>query len=449
MKKPVEEILEGTYELVLNNCMLRQRASHAPTVYAGAGLLTQDDSRKLHLRVFSPGIDAADAIERTTSKTHAVGKLVPESAYFDFEGFDQFGHKWVCEYLSLSIDYGSGTYIQARPRSISMTETMGWPSKANSALAYLPVSLELPWHVASPYGNRGTRVDGFSADLGEMLWDVRKRDVGTSLQFTVRSGSVEDLLDHFLRALSIVTGRALRPVSLTIQEGDSRTTRLYAPNDVPIDSLLAPVPLSAPEPRDAHRFLESFLSHAGSKQAAGNGSTLIHRLWHRILRARPSDVENSSLVLSVAIESLLQEALASEQDVDQEFKQQVEDARALLKGVELPPRARDCVLSSFGNALRPKAQSVLRRLIRGHSIGQDHLDAWSGMRNTAAHGASLADDADGFQQHIDRFHACLDLFYRLVFIVIGYKGRHVDFSKEGWPVSDFPPIDASSQSPIE
>jgi len=50
----------------------------------------------------------------------------------------------------------------------------------------------------------------------------------------------------------------------------------------------------------------------------------------------------------------------------------------------------------------------------------------------------LEDDEDRLQQHFDRFFCCLDLFYRLLFVAIGYRGGFIDYSTRGWPPSSFP-----------
>jgi hypothetical protein len=61
-----------------------------------------------------------------------------------------------------------------------------------------------------------------------------------------------------------------------------------------------------------------------------------------------------------------------------------------------------------------------------------HLDAWKGLRHAAAHGSVLEDDDRALQEHLDRFHVCLDLYYRLVFLLIGYEGMADARVSTGW-----------------
>ncbi len=110
----------------------------------------------------------------------------------------------------------------------------------------------------------------------------------------------------------------------------------------------------------------------------------------------------------------------------------------ILKKAGLKPRALECIRSSLGNALRPRVQDVLLGLADKGIVRKGHLDAWKALRHAAAHGAVLEDDEKAFQEHIDRFHVCLDLYYRLVFHLVGFAGRHTDYSVAGWPVAEFP-----------
>jgi hypothetical protein len=141
-----------------------------------------------------------------------------------------------------------------------------------------------------------------------------------------------------------------------------------------------------------------------------------------------------SWVLSVALEGLISKSVLDPADVDPEFVRQVDEAKPILKKIEIGERAMECVLSSLGNARRPRVQDALRRLVAKGVIGEVHTQAWKALRHAAAHGVMLVEDDDMLlQEHLDRYHVCLDLLYRLVFLLIGYTGKHVDYSTRDWP----------------
>ncbi len=166
--------------------------------------------------------------------------------------------------------------------------------------------------------------------------------------------------------------------------------RLHEPDT---EKLLAPIGTQREFAEDAHLFLERFMEKAVDEKKIGEGPCdLAHRYWHRILRARESDIENSSLVLSVAVEGLVKQTLLSEKDVDSEFVKQAEEAEHILENLTLGSRALSAIKSSLGNAKQPRVQDTLRRLATAGVISKAHLKAWGKLRNAAAHGNVLEDD---------------------------------------------------------
>jgi len=448
MEKIVESLLAGDLEMPMSDCMLRQCGGDSPIVYKGPGLLTQEPGKSIRLRVFAAPVDHSEAFNREFKRDLTPGKLVPDSQYYNFEGKDPYGTIWRANRISIETDFGSGTYVRARPRNLEKTEERSKPPERPVVAAFLPGKIELPWHAVTENGERGRLVDRFERKSGCFEWRIETTDDGAWLVFKCENSPVEPRFDVFLRGLSILTGRWLKPICISIYEGDSQTTRMLNRLHEPdTEKLLAPIGTQRDFAEDSHLFLERFMGKASDKRAEGDGSCdLAHRYWHRILRARESDIENSSLVLSVAVEGLIKKTLLSETDADPEFVKQVEEAEPILKKAGLGPRALSCVLSSLGNAKHPKVQDALQRLVTEGVASAAHLKAWKGLRNAAAHGSILEDDDSTLQEHLDRFHVCLDLYYRLVFLLIGYEGRHMDYGTRGWPTRAFRPSEAVTTS---
>lgn len=448
MNSTIKSLLAGTLEMPLSNCTLRQCETGEPIVYEGPGLLMQGADKSLSLRVFAPAVGLVEGYRRELSDPLMPGKLVPGSRYYDFEGYDPHGTLWTATRLSLGVDHGSGTYIRARPRFIEKREDLSVTHKLAHVQAFLKEQIELPWHVVTTKGELSWSVDRFEGASSDCEWEIKKSEIGVWVSFKCQGSLVESRFEHFLRALSILTGRLLRPTYLTLFEGSQQLTRIANRfHDVNTEKLLAPISNDRDFSGDAHLFLDRFMSKAREVEAPLEGlCDLAYRYWHRILSARESDIENSSLVLSVAVEGLTKKVVLTRSDVDADFVKEVEMAKPLIKSAGLGPRALSCVLSSLGNATTPKVQDALQRLARDGLISADHLGAWKQLRHAAAHGAVLDVEDEALQEHLDRFHLCIDLFYRLVFILIGYEGRHTDFGSNGWPSRTFGANDVSAAS---
>ena len=172
---------------------------------------------------------------------------------------------------------------------------------------------------------------------------------------------------------------------------------------------------------------------------------MLYRFWHRILRARHGDIENSSLVLSVAIEGIIMALCASEQDVDAQFLRLVEAAKPSVEGLAISERVRNSLLEHLKHAVNPRPMETMQRLKEQRVLTEAHIKVWRKMRNSGSHGAQLEDDDKEIEAHWQRYLCCLDMFYRLLFLVIGYKGNYVDRSRVGWPITRFPPTDNELQ----
>lgn len=457
-RKRLGALTEGRFEEAFARCELRQRGTDTPRIITGGGFLSQNKDGELLLRVVAHEVrDFATAVTLEFNRPWVAGRLIPETAYYDLKAWTLAGEEWHAERVSAAMDHGTnGTYARVKLWRIESHWQCQQRMKSARVAIFIPGGVDLPWHIWTSKGELAGALDRFEYDAEPFHWVARKEDGGVTLHFFVEGELAEPAFTHFWRALCIVLGHTIEPPEYSIVEGERETLRLVTRRkELLPHRLLPPIRNLRPSANDTHAFLHAFLLHAiGPAKEPGRPqegySELIFRHWHRILRARESDIENSALALSVAIEGLLNEAFANEHDVDAVFIGQLDRAKPILKAVDLEARARACVLSSIGNARRPRVGDVLRRLIEQGAVSQLHFDAWSGMRHASAHGGVLPDDQIALQEHIDRFHVCLDLFYRLVFILIGYRGNHCDYSfpcdasQQAWPDVQFPPLPAHS-----
>lgn len=439
MESIVKSLLAGDWEMPLSDCVLRQGGMGSEIIYKGPGLLMQEVDKSIRLRVFAAPVEPSDAFHREFGQHLTPGVLVPDSHYFDFEGKDPYGTVWCANSISINADFGSGTYVRAQPRFFEKREERPKPAERPVVVAFLPQKIDLPWHVVTKTGDGGVSVDRFEGNSGHFEWRIKGMNDGAWLSFECADSPVEPYFEAFLRGLSILTGTRLKPICRSIYEGNQQTTRiLNRLHERDAEKLLAPMRMQRDFAEDAHLFLARFLeASANTTEQRDAPCTLAHRYWHRILRARASDIENSSLVLSVAVEGLIMKTLGSKLEVDADFVKQANDAKPLVENAGLGPRALDCVLKRLDSAAKPRVQDALRHLASEGVINDEHLKAWEKLRHAGAHGSVLEDNDRALQKHLDRFHVCLDLYYRLVFLLIGYMGKHTDFQSRGWPTGHF------------
>lgn len=449
-QKEREALLGGTFEMPLTACELRQHGEANPKVYTGPALLSQRDDRSLMLRLFGPARSEVEGLS-TIFTDHVPGKLLPNNTYYDFTGVDQQGVTWKAERVGVSLSFGTNsTYVTASLRVIEGREQYGKMLVSSTAHAVVPGSFEFPWHVVTKTDTALT-TDRFEGETNEYAWNLRKLPDRLEILFTVKNGPVADEFYRFLGAASVLCGKALDPVVVTIGEAGERIRRLKTQRRPDSSArLVTTISSMRPDAEHAHRFIASYLTGTRHLNPAPvDHFEALYSLWHRtLLTAQEIDV--GGLVLGVNIESLLMDCFLSEVDVDEDFNEDVEKAKEILKESQIPERAYQRVMSSLGGAKKPGPKQVLMRIQEQGFIEAAHVKAWHAMRHHAAHGGKVDfSNATSAQGGLDQFYTCLDLFYRLLFVVIGYRGLHRAFVTDGWPQVWFgvPPAPEPSPPP--
>jgi hypothetical protein len=433
------ELIAGRFKLSLPTCKLRQCGTKTPRTYSGSGFVSQEDDGNLTLRMFATDdLNDGEKFNRIWPTNVIPGVLMPDTTYYDFESVDQDGNHWRAMRQSINETFGVGTEIEVQLRRLEKVEVYGKPEDVAWKKWFIPGDIELPWHLTTST-ERSTRADHFEYEDAAFVWNVHKVEGGLDIQLKVKHLPLEPHATRFLRALAMLTGRSMEPVVSYSTGNGELITRIHPRPRVEVSNLVSPFNLRTYAHDGAHRFLACCLHHADQKQPKHKDQLLVlYQFWYRILRAHQGDIENSSLVLSVAIEGTIKAIFHCEHDVDIEFSDLMKKALPTIKALAINERVRNSMLKSLENATFPKPKDTMLRLKQQGFLTDLHIKAWSSMRNTGAHGNLLEDSNNIFQAHLTRYFCCLDFFYRLLFVAIGYKGKYVDRSKIGWPESRFP-----------
>lgn len=84
------------------------------------------------------------------------------------------------------------------------------------------------------------------------------------------------------------------------------------------------------------------------------------------------------------------------------------------------------IKSSINNYRQFNIRTVFKKLHRLKVIDTNHLDAWSSLRNQVSHATSESTP----QKKVNMAFKCLELFYLLHFIIIGYEGKYIGFNND-------------------
>ena len=104
-----------------------------------------------------------------------------------------------------------------------------------------------------------------------------------------------------------------------------------------------------------------------------------------------------------------------------------EDTKKLLDEINRQNRKLHSIInSSLANYKNFNALTALRNLYKEKALKNEHVEAWRSLRNQLSHA-----NPDGkIQDKINKAFTCLELFYLLNFMVIGYEGNYRGFDSE-------------------
>jgi len=428
------EIANNNFNLDFVQARLVQQASAQPRMYEGSGSVFQDASGKLQLKLYCRVENAEEEFSAAfIGQTLTPGQLVGPDHYYSFEGVDLTGQTWTASDIAIDVQTGvsaGGSVVCARRLRQIQSDSVLTSVSNEQAVLIVPGTFRVPFTHAQP----GTGEKGLSActlELGDAATaSVKTKDGALIVVLTLTNQNSKDYTLRVLEALGIAIGALLRPqVEVILANGQRRQVVSSLGNDAARSHALVPaVPTGDRKSfRDFQAFVVKFLAAFSGPydQLAG--------YWFRVLSAFGNSLENQALVLTTAIEGVLKAYFPKEAKPDAEYLRQLAETKPVVRELTIGQRAQQQLLNSLGNAKKPTAANALHALETQGRIPQNLRNVWKDLRNKMSHADELQWDDAKSQLFINDVYGCLELFYRLVMLHIGYEGRVTSFSKVGWP----------------
>jgi hypothetical protein len=406
--------------------------------YKGPGSVLRTASGGLALKLYSQfNFKEAFQFERSPA-----GTLVPKADLFDLEGVDMHGHRWLGDGISPDPNYSMGTglaVVHADPYRL-----VGERPRMAGDKCYLSLAICTDAEFPINQKEQTERKIGQELLSARYSWSAAEFDAD-GLHFRIvregdllvvqvsgewDAGAAEDLAGWVVSALQFTLGRRLFADVISLYGGDNR--------------------IQIVQSIDRERMRPKIQPPRHWKSGADAGSTWnIFAAFLRFLRNAPSvkakelcrwsaevvdsggaALEVSSLVLSVAVEGVVG-LLQGKESRDESLLKDVADALSVAAVADFPARLKPRIIGAIESMKRLRAGDYLKELARQEIIPAHYVDAWNGLRNWSTH----ADAADGewVAPILRKADIVLALYYRLVFLLIEFRGPYTDYSQVGWP----------------
>lgn len=386
--------------------------------YQGKGVLYMKANGQFYLKFFNDEyLSQSQTIKRlfTESKTYPVYRM---------EGKDYNGKKYSCNYLYTGRPILNVSELRLSGK-IHVQHSISFTSKIIFAGEY-QLPMDKTSNIETSFGD-----DLYFTDYKE-LWEVELKE-GLSVLFCKFNKYTEallvgkyadevdnDLLEKVVSAFDFLTGKETEPVLVSLKMRDhyfcGRRNMLLANS-----TFVSPLPMNhnrGTEFTSNHNSLfRLYFDFIGTPQGA-----ILTDIHKRIVSVSRGYIFALGLVVSIQIENLCKLFYSDRYVPNEAYRAQVLQAIEVLSKSDRGPFTE--IINRLKSSIPTKGgvniKNILSQLSKEEIINKELINPWVKMRNSTAHADNITGDA--WSQFLDEVFLCINLYYALVFNVIGYAG---------------------------
>ena len=271
-----------------------------------------------------------------------------------------------------------------------------------------------------PVGNYSYYPDKMVLDKSKVIFEsieieFKHNKEYTTIEILSNKRVSESRAENIIRAVSLMTGQVFTPFCKMTFNDDCVTSKIYKK-----------YPFKQIHNMFSYIFMNESISNYIAKSIA-SGVDLHDFLFilDRSIIARKAHFDMFCLSICTGIEMLCKKyfykfGLKEELNISDDTKKLLDEINRQNK------KLHSIINSSLGNYKNFNTLTALRNLYKEKALKNEHVEAWRSLRNQLSHA-----NPDGkIQDKINKAFTCLELFYLLNFIVIGYEGNYRGFDSE-------------------
>lgn len=428
----IDKILSNNLEIDYIDITLVQRKENNPYKYKGNGTIYQDENGKLKLKMYTKYDDIKNEFSNFNKRVKP-GKILPEEKYYDLIAVEMQGREWKSENIYINREVytqTTGIIIKADLNEIENEEQRNGSEKTNLFIL-IPEELDIPLNKFEEISKYEKKLNTCEFNVNGVGIIIKKYDKYTTINIKSNEIEIDDILyTKLIEALEIITGKIIKPKAIKLSKKEKEIYWIKSV-DERIHNKKLPEPFKHNIPYVITEFSNFIGKYVSQKK---NKDNRLFGFWYKINRAWQIEIENTALTLVVGIEGLAKSYFKEMGLPDDEIVNQAKRALLKIKKLKIGGRIKDRIKSSINNLLNnPSPKSILYKLREDNIINNKMVKNWESLRNQAVH-AGKQDWGNGeFQKYLDKIYSCITLFNILIFKIIEYDGKYVDYSEEDWP----------------
>ena len=418
------------------NCIsmtLIQCNEECSMVFTGTGFIKQNSEGILSFRLLYDGRQEESIQTKLAFRNSlSAGSIIPEEHFFDLEATDIHGNKWYSEkiYLNVDINVSHNTgVISSDLDSLRLEKPAKEKEDASFSIACLG-DYRIPYSVMRPYGNGGSRLCETNIELDGVSVNVVNEDKVLYISVSSCDVSRQKCFEtSIIQSLGILLGKRLPVLYVVRDQNGKKETEIKSDIYIRDGTLESPIHIYHP----VRKFdFDSFLQSYCKKYIAGEIDSL-YGFWYKLFNVSNSVLEASTLSCGVAIEGIIRSYYEDRFPVTSAELEAISEAKSPLKKLEINQEVKSKLQSSLGNFKTKSPKRVMFEICEEIGVADTLVKDWSEMRNKSAHASDVDLNKSEFEVALLRYKRCLYFFYRLMFDIIEYRGKCIDYSADNLP----------------
>lgn len=385
----------------------------------GSGIIEFSQEKDLRLTILSNDYD----IESIDAAHDAIkyGKIINDGSYFYLELVDVENNFWKADKALLGgykIFDVNGNSFKSKLQYIDSVYCCNDKSYSYYSF-YIGMQYKIPVNKYEKFKNGGFSLNHRSFAYNNIKIKIINNGKFYSICIFDKSGSFsyEDALS-VLEAISIATGSIVHPFACSFVYKNQKIKRIFSKKDVH----LCPSALKLnDEPWNTS--LDTFvLSYISTRHAIG---TYLYSIWRTVHSSYSAGFFVFSSFICISIEGIIKQYFNEKGMPNDEFITNIKDASVKIKEIkEIKENVRNMILSSIANGRKFKLKTALHYLKELGVISGHEITILNSVRNQLLHADDI-NKIENIQSVIDKTYVCLEIFYKIVFLIVGYRGKHL------------------------
>lgn len=330
---------------------------------------------------------------------------------------------WRSEHIFISrIKLALNVSAEADIRRISMEEEFKRSFRPTIKVVILG-KINFPWLGAMVADKHGSETLILHCNFSFQGVDISiKQRKGFIEIDSVGKADNDDFIYRIIEALSIYSGISLKPLYIEKKLGKSLVRDIFGFNHkIKIKGLLPPLNNAGPEANS--EFVKFITCYLSTFKSAGEP---FYGYWHKTYTAYQASLETMSLSLAVAIEGIIKKYYA---EYTKPSASIVADGAKVKSGIKsdksIPPAIKSRLMNAIPTEKSVNISAAIAEINSKFKSAIDYKRSWSDLRNASAHADEIDREFEAVNKNTKQTFECLTLLYRLLFLEIGYTGRHL------------------------